>query len=85
MSPLVLECQKALNDISTRHAVRLYWVSGHAGVRGNEIADGSALKFVRLQPALSVSTHDFFFPMPPHVLMNFRGFPPGCGDNVADF
>ena len=19
-------------------------------------------------------------PMPPHVLMNFRGFPPGCGD-----
>ena len=27
----------------------------------------------------------FFFPMPPHVLMNFRGFPPGCGDSVADF
>ena len=24
-------------------------------------------------------------PMPPHVLMNFRGFPPGCGDSVADF
>ena len=23
--------------------------------------------------------------MPPHALMNFRGFPPGCGDNVADF
>ena len=23
--------------------------------------------------------------MPPHVLMNFRGFPPGCGDSVADF
>ena len=23
--------------------------------------------------------------MPTHVLMNFRGFPPGCGDSVADF
>ena len=23
--------------------------------------------------------------MPPHVLMNFRVFPPGCGDSVADF
>ena len=23
--------------------------------------------------------------MPPHVLMNFRGFPPGCGNSVADF
>ena len=21
----------------------------------------------------------------PHVLMNFRGFSPGCGDSVADF
>ena len=27
----------------------------------------------------------FSFPMPPHVRMNFRGFPPGCGDSVADF
>ena len=27
----------------------------------------------------------FFPPMPPHVLMNFRGFPPDCGDSVADF
>jgi hypothetical protein len=24
-------------------------------------------------------------PMPPHVLTNIRGFPPGCGDSVADF
>ena len=23
--------------------------------------------------------------MPPHVLMNFRGFSPSCGDSVADF
>ena len=27
----------------------------------------------------------YLFPMPPHVLRNFRGFPPGCGDSVADF
>jgi len=37
--PLVRQCQKALNDISTRHTVGLYWVPGHAGLRGNEIAD----------------------------------------------
>ena len=23
--------------------------------------------------------------MPPHVLTNFPGFPPGCGDSVAAF
>jgi ribonuclease HI len=34
-SPLVQQCQKTLNDISTRHAVGLYWVPGHTGVRGN--------------------------------------------------
>ena len=28
---------------------------------------------------------DFFSPMPPHVLMNFRGFLPGYDDSVADF
>jgi len=39
MSPLVWQCQKALNDISTRHTVGLYWVSGHTGVQGNEIAN----------------------------------------------
>jgi len=35
MFSLVQQCHKALNDISTRHAVGLYWVPGHAGVRGN--------------------------------------------------
>jgi hypothetical protein len=35
-SPLVQQCQKALNDISTQHAVGLYWVPGHARVRGSE-------------------------------------------------
>ena len=34
-SPLVRQCQKALNDVSTRHVVGLYWIPGHAGVRGN--------------------------------------------------
>jgi len=32
-SPLVRQCQKALNDTSTQHIVALYWVPGHAGVR----------------------------------------------------
>ena len=30
--PLVRQCQKTLNNISTRHKVGLYWVPGHAGV-----------------------------------------------------
>jgi hypothetical protein len=56
-SPLVQQCQKALNDISTRHAVGLYWVPGHAGVQGNETANeltrgGSALGFLGPEPAL---------------------------------
>ena len=38
-SPLVQQCQKALNYISARCTVGLYWVPGHAGLRGNEIAD----------------------------------------------
>ena len=33
----------------------------------------------------SKTTTGVFSPMPPHVRMNFRGFPPGCGDSVADF
>jgi len=46
--------------------VGLYWVPGHAGVRGNDIADeltrdGSALKFVGPEPALEVSRQDFFY------------------------
>ena len=54
---------KALNDISARHAVGLFWVPGHAGLRGNKIADelardGSLLRFVGPEPALGVSRQD---------------------------
>ena len=63
MSPLVRQCQKALNDICTPHAVGLYWVPGHAGVCGNEIADkltrdGSVQRFVGPEPFLGVSTQN---------------------------
>jgi len=63
MYPLVQQCQKSLNDISTRHAVGLYWVPGHAGVRGNKIADelargGSVLEFLGTEPALGISRPD---------------------------
>jgi ribonuclease HI len=62
-SPLVRQCQKALNGISARHAVRLFWVPRHAGVRGNEIADelardGSVLRFVGPAPVLGISRQD---------------------------
>ena len=62
-SHLVQQCQRALNDISTRHAVGLSWFPGHAGVRGNEIADelakgGSALRFYGNEPALGASRRE---------------------------
>jgi ribonuclease HI len=62
-SLLVHQCHKALNDISALHAMGLYWVPGHAGVRGNDIADrlarcGFASRFVGPEPALGVSRQD---------------------------
>jgi hypothetical protein len=59
---MVQQCQKALNDVS-QHAMGLYWVPGHAGVQGNEIADkpskdGSVLKFAGPEPALGVIKQD---------------------------
>jgi ribonuclease HI len=65
MSPLVQQCQRALNDISTRHAVGLFWVPRHAGIWGNEIANelakgGSALRFYGPEPALGVSRWEIY-------------------------
>ena len=59
-SPLVHQCQQALNDICARHTVRLYWFPGHAGMRGNEIADrlarsGSGQRFIGPEPCFGVS------------------------------
>jgi ribonuclease HI len=59
-SPLVRQCQHELNDISARHAVGLYWVPGHAGVRGNETADrlarsSSGQRFIEPEPFWGVS------------------------------
>jgi len=34
MSPLVQQCQKALNDISTWHTMGLYWIPGHSELQG---------------------------------------------------
>jgi ribonuclease HI len=50
-SPLVHQCQRALNDIFVRHAVGPFWVPGHAGIRANENAErlargGSAVGFL---------------------------------------
>jgi ribonuclease HI len=58
--PLVQQCHQVLNDISARHAVGLFWVPGHARVRGNEIADklargGSVQQFVGPEPVLGLS------------------------------
>ena len=44
-----------LTKLSTRHTVGLYWVPGHAGVQGNEIADKlargvSIQKFIGPEP-----------------------------------
>ena len=60
MSPVVQQCQKALNDISTWHAVGLYWLPAHAWLQRNEITDklttdGSVQKLAGGEPALGVS------------------------------
>jgi len=52
-----------LNDIFALHTVGLFWVPGHAEIRGNEIADelardGSVLRFVGPEPDSAVSRQD---------------------------
>ena len=58
-SPLVRQCQKTLNNTSTQHTVELYWIPGHSGVQGNEIADkltrNGCLKFGGSEGSLGVS------------------------------
>jgi ribonuclease HI len=44
----------------SHHVVCLFWIPGHAGIRGNDIADefareGSVYQFVEPQPALRTS------------------------------
>jgi len=63
LSPLVHQCQRALNDISVWHAIGLFWGPGRAGIWGNEITDGlargdSALGFYGPELALGVSRRD---------------------------
>ena len=60
---MVLQCQKVLNDISAWYSLGLFWVPGHARVRGNEIANelargGSVLGFLGLEPTLGVSRRE---------------------------
>jgi hypothetical protein len=55
-SPLVQQCQKALNDISNLHSVGLFGFLDTLRVRGNEIADelareGTVRQFVGPEPA----------------------------------
>ncbi|CAB0039097.1 unnamed protein product [Trichogramma brassicae] len=38
-SRLVWECKKALGALEAKNTVRLIWVPGHMGIKGNEIAD----------------------------------------------
>jgi hypothetical protein len=55
---MVQQCQKALNDISTWHAVGLYWVLdmlGYDETKSLTDSQEAALKFVGPEPNLGVS------------------------------
>ena len=57
---LVQQYQKALHNNSIRHAMGLFCVPEHAGIRGKKIADegGSVLGLFGPKPALGVSRRD---------------------------
>jgi ribonuclease HI len=54
-SPLVRQCQRALDDVSIYDSVGLFCVPGHSGIRENEIAD---------ELARGSSAHHFVGPEP---------------------
>lgn len=49
-SRLVRECQLLMKQLSLRRQVKLLWVPGHVGIRGNEIADELARKGAERAP-----------------------------------
>lgn len=59
-SKLVWECILLLQKLSCRNMVNLYWVPGHCGIKGNEIADqlakkGSSMQFIGPEPFFGLS------------------------------
>lgn len=59
-SKLVWECTRVLNQLASRNEVTLYWVPGHCGIEGNELADelarsGSETRFIGPEPFCGVS------------------------------
>lgn len=59
-SKLVWECILALKSLAERNRVKLYWIPGHTGLEGNEIADqlarnGSTNMFIGPEPFLGIS------------------------------
>jgi len=47
---LVLECKKIILSLTRMAKVRLTWVPGHSGVRGNEEADRMSLRGSKERP-----------------------------------
>ena len=39
-SRLVYDCYRTLNRLADSHPLTIFWLLGHTGIKGNEIADG---------------------------------------------